>query len=238
MADDGVRVETSPKRIRVEYGGEIVADTTDAKLVWEIPWYPQYYLPRRDVRADRLAEAGEGERHDRLGQAVLLDVGAGGNAAAAAARHYPDSPVEAVRDHVRFEWAAMDAWFEEDEEVFVHPRDPYTRVDILPSSRRVTVVVDGVTVADSTRAHLLFETGLRTRYYLPKTDLRRDLLEPSATTTRCPYKGTAAYYSLRVGDAVHEDLFWYYDHPAQESARIAGLVSFYDERVDLTVEPH
>ena len=113
-----------------------------------------------------------------------------------AALAYPESPLEVIRGHVRFEWAAMDAWFEEDEQVFFHPRDPYTRVDILPSSRHVRVEVDGVTVADSRHARILFETGLPARYYLPKTDVRLDLLEHTDTVTHCPYKGSAEYWSV------------------------------------------
>ena len=100
----------------------------------------------------------------------------------------------------------MDAWFEEDEEVFTHPRDPYTRVDILPSSRHVRVEVDGVTVAESTSPRLLFETGLPVRYYLPKTHVRLELLERTDTVSHCPYKGEAEWWSVRIGDEVHEDL--------------------------------
>jgi uncharacterized protein (DUF427 family) len=130
----------------------------------------------------------------------------------------------------------MDAWFEEDEEVYVHPRDPHTRVDILPSSRHVEVVVNGVTVADSHQPRLLFETGLPTRYYLPLVDVRLDLLHPSDTTTRCPYKGTAGYWSVEAGGQVVPDLAWIYRAPAAESVRIAGLACFYNEKVELYVD--
>ena len=111
-----------------------------------------------------------------------------------AALAYPTSPIEELRDHVRLDWEAMDAWFEEDEEVYFHPRDPYTRVDILPSSRRVRVEVDGVTVADSHNPRILFETGLPPRYYVPKTDVRLDLLDSHRHRDRCPYKGEAEYW--------------------------------------------
>jgi uncharacterized protein (DUF427 family) len=129
----------------------------------------------------------------------------------------------------------MDAWFEEDEEVFTHPRDPYTRVDILPSSRHVRVEVDGLTVAESTKPTLLFETGLATRYYLPKTDVRMDLLTPTATSSHCPYKGDANYWSLALEGAV-ADVAWSYRTPLPESQKIAGLVCFYPEKVDLYVD--
>jgi len=132
---------------------------------------------------------------------------------------------------VRLDWDAMDAWFEEDEEVYTHPRDPYTRVDILATSRRVRVEVDGVVLASSANARVLFETGLPPRWYLPKPDLRLELLVPTATATHCPYKGQA-----RVGDRVVEDLAWSYRTTLPESQKIAGLVAFYNEEVDVFID--
>ena len=130
----------------------------------------------------------------------------------------------------------MDAWFEEDEQVFTHPRDPYTRVDVLSSSRHVRVEVNGVTIAETAKPTLLFETGLPTRYYLPKSHARMDLLRPSDTVSHCPYKGQAEYWSLRVGDEVRPDVAWSYRSPFPESQKIAGLISFYPEKVDLYVD--
>ncbi len=129
----------------------------------------------------------------------------------------------------------MDAWFEEDEEVFIHPRDPQTRIAILPSSRHVVVTVDGTVVADSTRPTFLHETGLPMRTYLPKTDVRMDLLTPTETTTGCPYKGFAEYWTLRLSDE-HPDIAWSYRTPLRESLSIAGLVAFYDQRVEVTID--
>ncbi|HEX2065000.1 MAG TPA: DUF427 domain-containing protein, partial [Acidimicrobiales bacterium] len=153
-----------------------------------------------------------------------------------AAWHFPNSPVDALREGVRFDWQAMDAWFEEDEEVFVHPRDPFKRVDVLNSSRHVEVVVNGVRVADSHQPRLLFETSLPVRYYMPLVDLRLDLLRPSEKTSRCPYKGTATYWSVEAGGEVFPDLVWCYRAPVLESAKIAGLACFFNERVDLYVD--
>jgi uncharacterized protein (DUF427 family) len=83
----------------------------------------------------------------------------------------------------------------------------------------------------------VFETGLPTRYYLPRTALRSSVLEPSETVTECPYKGrTSAYWSVRAGGAVHRDLAWSYDFPTRELLPIAGLVAFYDEKVDITLD--
>jgi uncharacterized protein (DUF427 family) len=130
----------------------------------------------------------------------------------------------------------MDRWYEEDEEVFVHARDPHTRVDILPSSRRVRVEIDGVTVADSTKGRFLFETGLPARYYLPKSDVRMDLLTPTDKVTACPYKGTARYWSVNIGETTHPDAVWGYEDPLPESDRIAGLVCFYNEKTDIFLD--
>jgi uncharacterized protein (DUF427 family) len=166
----------------------------------------------------------------------MLTVRAGNKEAPGAAVRYQDSPIADLRDLIRLDWDAMDAWFEEDEEVFTHPRDPYTRVDIVPSSRHMRVEVEGVTVAESTSPRLLFETGLPARYYLPKTNVRLDLLIPTDTVTHCPYKGQAEYWSVRAGDTVHEDLAWSYRTPLPESQKIAGLIAFYNEKVDIYLD--
>ena len=144
--------------------------------------------------------------------------------------------VEELRDLVRFEFAAMQEWLEEDEPIYVHPRDPYKRVDVLGSSRHVRVALDGVTLAASSQSRILFETSLPPRYYLPLSDVRFDLLRPSDTQTRCPYKGTATYWSVEVNGVVHEDLVWIYRSPLPESQKVAGLACFYSERVDLFVD--
>ena len=231
-----IRIEPGAKRIRAYLGGEVVVDTTRPMLVWEIPYYPAYYFPVADVRTD-LLEADGGVAHSpSRGDGRTFAIRAGGKEAVGGALRYEDSPIEELRDLIRLEWDAMDAWFEEDEEVFTHPRDPYTRVDILPSSRHVRVEVDGVTVAESVSPRLLFETGLPPRYYLPKPHVRLDLLTPTDTVTHCPYKGQAGYWSVRAGDAVHEDLAWSYRAPLPESQKIAGLIAFYNEKVDLYVD--
>lgn len=138
--------------------------------------------------------------------------------------------------YVRFDWSTMDAWFEEDEEVFVHARDPYTRVDILASSRHVRVERDGAVLADTTHARGLFETGLPVRWYIPKVDVRMDLLVATDTVSHCPYKGQAEYWSAQVDGRLVKDLAWSYPWPLPESEKIAGLISFYNERVDLFVD--
>jgi uncharacterized protein (DUF427 family) len=231
-----VRIETAAKRIRAYLGGVTVADTTRPVLVWEVPYYPTYYIPRDDVRTELLEPDGGVEHSPSRGEGRTFTVRAGGVEAPGAALRYEDSPLPELRDAIRLDWDAMDAWFEEDEQVFTHPRDPYTRVDILPSSRHVRVEVDGVTVGESAKPTLLFETGLPVRYYLPKPHLRMDLLEPTETVTHCPYKGQADYWSVRAGDDVRADLAWSYRTPLPESQKIAGLVAFYNEKVDIYVD--
>ena len=234
-ARGAVRVEQGAKRVRIYLAGRLVADTRRPFLVWEVPYYPAYYLPLADVVAE-LEPIGKTAHSPSRGEAQIFDVRVEGATAESAAKRYPDSPLEQLRDLVRFDWNAMDEWLEEDEPVYVHPRDPYTRVDILASSRHVRVAVDGVTVADSVRPRILFETGLPPRYYLPLSDIRAELLIPSDTQTHCPYKGTAGYWSVDTGHGMHRDLVWIYRTPLPESQKIAGLACFYNEKVDIYLD--
>lgn len=235
-----LRVERGQKRVRTYLGGEIVADTRAPLLVWEIPSYPTYYIPVCDIKAE-LIPAEESERQLPLGEAEVLHVKTSTAMAKLAATRYPHSAAAELRDAVRLDWAAMSEWFEEDEPVYTHPRDPYKRIDILASSRQVRIELDGVTVADSGQPRILFETGLPPRYYLPLTDIRMDLLRPSDRSTHCPYKGTAAYWSVDTGapphdGRLHKDVVWIYRTPLPESQKIAGLACFYNERVDLYLD--
>jgi uncharacterized protein (DUF427 family) len=230
-----VKIESGEKRIRAYLAGSLVAETAKPLLVWEFPYYPTYYFPLDGVVAELVAD-GTTEHSPSRGEAVVYDVKAGTGIAKRAARRFPDSPIEELREAVKFEWNLMDEWLEEDEPVYTHARDPYTRVDILASSRHVLVKVDGEVIADSVRPRALFETGLPTRWYLPFSDVRMDLLVPSQTTSHCPYKGTATYWSLEVGANRYEDLVWCYRAPLPESQKIAGLACFYNEKVDLYID--
>lgn len=235
MSDRGrVKVEKSTRRVRAMLGGEIVVDSTSPLLVWEVPYYPTYYFPESDMVMDALVDTGETKKSPSRGVATIYQVKAGGREGEAYG--YADPKIEDLAGHIALKWNTMDHWFEEDEEVFVHPRDPYTRVDILPSSRRVRVEVDGVTIADSTNASFLYETNLPTRYYIPKTDVRMDLLTPTDLATACPYKGTARYWSVVIDGETHENLVWGYDAPLPESQKVMGLVSFYNEKLDIYVD--
>ena len=230
-----VHVDYGPKRVRVFLRGELLADTTHVKLVYEVPYYPQYYIPISDVRMDRLAPSDTSRHSPSRGDARHFTVTTGDHTVADGAWQYDTSPIEALRELIRFDFDAFE-WFEEDEPIMVHPRDPTTRVDILDSSRHVQVVIDGVTVADSHHPRLLFETGLPTRYYLPRVDVRMDLLEPTDSKSACPYKGTAEYWTVAIGENRHTDVAWSYPTPLLESQKVAGLVCFYNEKVDLVVD--
>ena len=231
-----VRVERGAKRIRAYLGGELVADTTEPLLVWEKPQYPAYYFPVADMRTELLQADGEVVHSPSRGQGHTFTLKAGSKEVAGAALRYEESPFAELRDAIRLDWHAMDAWFEEDEQVFTHPRDPYTRVDILPSSRHIRVAVDGVTIAETRKPTLLFESGLPVRHYLPMPHVRMETLTPSASVSHCPYKGEAKWWSLRIGDDIRPDVAWSYPTPLPESQKIAGMISFYPEKVDLYVD--
>lgn len=211
------RRRPTAKRIRAVFAGETIVDSINAELVWDVPYYPTYAFPLEDVRTGLTR-----------GDDIVVD---GRIAADAVVRREGE-----LSRHVSIRWDAMDHWFEEDEEVIVHARSPEVRVDALPTSRHVVVAVDSTIIADSTNAVALFETGLPTRWYLPKTDVRLDLLTPTATTSACPYKGISRYWSVTVDGVTHDDLVWGYDAPLAESAAVAGRVAFYDEKVDVTID--
>lgn len=234
-ATRALRIELSPKRVRTYLAGQLVADTRHPVLVWEGPHYPVYYLPAADIAAE-LVPAGRTKHSPSRGEAEILDVKVASATAAGAALRYPQSPIAELRDLVRLDWNSMSEWLEEDEPVYTHARDPHKRVDILASSRHVRVDLDGVTVAGSRQPRILFETGLPPRYYLPLTDVRMDLLRPTETSSHCPYKGTASYWTVDTGQGEHRDVVWMYRYPLPESQKIAGLACFYNEKVDLFID--
>lgn len=232
---DGVVIQPSPRWVRAYFNGVAVADSTRVLLAFEPKRLPVYWFPVEDVRTDLLTPARE---QPPTSGTARWNLQVGDRSAANAAWSYVDPGPEraALAGHVAFYWNRLDAWFEEDDEVFVHPRDPYSRVDVLHSSRHVRVELDGQLLAESRRPRLLFETGLPTRYYLPKQDVQMDLLQPSTTTTRCPYKGIASYWSVRVGETVMPDLVWSYPAPIPECAKIENLLCFFNEHVDITID--
>ncbi len=246
-----LRMEESNKRVRAYVGGEVVVDSLHPLLVWEHEWYPAYYFPREDVHATLHEIAPDHHTESSppassrspspvfsplLGNARHFTVLTKGKKAKATAWCYPQSRIERIGSLLRFEWDTMDAWFEEDEEVLVHPRDPYKRIDILHSSRLIEIGIEGTPLAVSRQPRLLFETGLPPRYYLPKVDVRMELLLPSRTATQCPYKGSALHWSIQTDEVLLEDAAWSYPAPLPESSKIVGLIAFYNEYVDIRVD--
>ncbi len=230
-------VERSPRRVRVILGGETVADSADVRLLHPPGRTPTYLFPREHVRRELFEPGARHAADPAMGEATYWTVRVGDRQAQDAAysyEHPPESAAE-IAGLVAFDWDSMDGVFEEDEEVFVHPRDPYTRIDVLRSSRRVRVRLGDTVVADSTRPRMLIESGLPVRYYLPREDVRAELLEPSYTATRCPYKGVAHYWSLRDGQRFERDIVWTYPEPFHDAAAVRGLLCFVDERVQLEV---
>jgi uncharacterized protein (DUF427 family) len=231
-AGDGILFEPSGRRVRVMFGGVTIADSRNVMLMLENRRLAIYCFPAADVQLDLFLPTGYKNSHAGKGEASFYSIKVGDRIAEKAAWRYLEPERGDLKDYVAFYWDKMDAWFEEDDEVFVHPRDPYHRVDVLNSSRHVKVIVGGEVVAETTRPRLLFETGLPTRYYVPKLDVRLDLLTPTNTTTRCPYKGKASYWTVNVNGKEFKDIVWGYPAPIPESPKIENLVCFYDEKVD------
>ncbi|HET7479697.1 MAG TPA: DUF427 domain-containing protein [Rubrobacteraceae bacterium] len=231
-------LEDSPRRVRVMFGGETVADSRRVKLLHETGHLPVYYFPEEDVRMDLLEATDHSTHCPFKGDASYWSVKAGGKVAENAVWGYPETleGCPPISGYLAFYWDAMDSWLEEEEEVFVHPRDPYHRVDILESSRHVKVTVNGEVVAETERPKVLFETALPPRYYIPPDDVRTDLLTPTEKHTGCPYKGVASYWSVEAGGEVAEDLVWSYPEPIAAVEKIRDHLCFFNEKVDLEVD--
>ena len=232
----GYRLKVLPcdKRVRVTFGGETIIDSKAAKLLLESPYVPVYYFPKQDFRS----EFGEKTAHDTYcpfkGNASYWTLKAGGKTGENLVWGYesPYDEASTLAGHVALYWQPMDGWFEEDEEIFCHARDPHVRLDILKSSRPVRVEVGGSVIAESTRARFLFETGLAPRHYIPREDVRMDLLTKSETRTQCPYKGNAQYFSLSGINPSIADIAWSYAEPLPEASPIAGHICFHKRHVD------
>lgn len=220
--------EDSPRRVRAELGGRTVADSSRMKLLHETRRLPVYYFPREDVDMALLEESGARHHCPHKGDARFWTVRVGDRAARDAAWSYPQ-PIEGappLGDYIAFDWSSMDRWLEEDEEVEGHPRDPYTRVDVRESSRHVRILVGRQLLAETERPKLLFETSLPVRIYVPRRHVRTELMERSHTTTYCPYKGRAAWWSARAGEDLTADVGWSYPDPFPEASKVRDHLSF------------
>jgi uncharacterized protein (DUF427 family) len=221
-----VRFEPTAKRVRCYLDGIVIADSIRVELCLETKRLAVYYFPAADVRLDLLEPSGRTYVSDHKGEATYFDIVTPARRVREAAWRY------GARDSVAFHWNLLDAWFEEDEQVFVHARDPHHRIDVLRSKRHVEVSIDGTVVASSRATQMLFETGLPTRYYFPREDVRIELVEPSNTITGCAYKGFTSDYWAMNG----RDVAWSYAAAAPEVGRIDNLVAFFNERADVRVD--
>jgi uncharacterized protein (DUF427 family) len=249
---DTLRYEPTAKRVRVSVGGEPVADTCDARLVWEprrvVPSYavPITALTAQPVPAGAESGADEnvGARLPAISSRPILDPTVqfsahscagtafdvvAGQATRAAAAFRPDDPD--LAGYVILDFAAFE-WLDEDEPVVSHPHDPFSRIEVLRSSRHVRVELDGRLLAESSRPMLLFETLLPVRFYLPREDVAVPL-EPSETSTYCAYKGRASYFSVPDGP---RDVAWTYREPLHDAEPVRDRVCFFDEHLDVIVD--
>lgn len=225
-------------RVRALFDGETVADSLATKLLHESGRLPVFYFPLDDVRADLLEPSGTSVEVPSKGVASYRTLRGRKRAVTDAAWVF-ESPVEAagfLAGHLAFDWTAIDEWFTEDELVLGHPRDPYSRIEVLRSTRHVRVLLDGELLADTRRAKILYETALPPRFYIPAADVRTERLVPSPNRSRCAYKGSASYWHVRVEDRLAEDLVWTYRDPAHDALPVADMLCFFNERVDLEVD--
>ena len=240
QARDELRHEPIERRVRAMLGDRAVVDSTRTVLVWEPRRVvPSYAVPIEDIGAEiGEAPAANGEAagvlhpgvpfavHTAVGEPVSIGDGVG------AGYRLADADLDG---YVVLDFRAFDAWLEEDEQVEGHPRDPFHRVDVRQTARPVRIEVDGDVVAETARARLLFETSLPVRFYVPRDDVRAEL-HRSARRSFCPYKGRASYWSVDVGGRLRPDLAWSYEQPLPDGPPVAGLVAFWDERVDVVLD--
>jgi uncharacterized protein (DUF427 family) len=229
-----------PRRVRATFGGQTVVDTLRGVLLHETGLLPQLYVPTDDIRADLLRPTDHHTYCPFKGTASYWTVAVGDQVAENAIWAYPDPNPEShwLRGYAGFYWDAMDEWYDEDELVEGHLRDPYHRVDVRRSSRPVRVLLGGIVVAETRSPLLLSETGLPNRFYIPSADVRQDLLEPSDTHTVCAYKGTASYWSVLAGGRKLTDAAWSYPQAQGDAAAVRGYLCFgHDELTTEVSEP-
>jgi uncharacterized protein (DUF427 family) len=236
--DPLVYAEPYGPRVRALLAGETVADSTATLLVHQSLRLPVFWFPRADVRDDVLARTARCEQLPGHGEVRRFDVRVGERVVPGAARvlERPAPGAPLPEGLTTLDWDAMDEWFVEDAQLFGHPHDPYSRIDVWKTTRHVVVRLEGHVLADSRRSQMLVETGLPPRFYLPAEDVRTDLLVPSPHRSRCAYKGSASYWHVRIGDRVEEDLVWSYADPDHDAEPVRDLLCFFNERVDLELD--
>ena len=237
MATQKWKLEPTDRKVRVEFNGKIIANTTQSKLMIESPGELHYYFPLEDVKQNYLENSDHSETSGYRGTSTFWNIRVGDKLSENAAWTYPETKDNRpdLSGYVAFKWDAVDAWYEENEQIFHHPRNPYHRVDSIRSSRNIKVVIDGETIAESNNPVLVFETGIKTRYYLPPEDVNQDYLTPTDSHTICPYKGTASYWTVNVKGSQLDDVIWAYPDPIEEQPKLKDLMAFWTEK-DKSIE--
>jgi uncharacterized protein (DUF427 family) len=235
-----LRHEPIEWRVRASLGTDAVVDSTRAMLVWEPRRVvPSYAVPAEDIGTElAAAPVTNGDVAGVLHPGIPFSVHtAAGEPVSIAGREGAGFRLadDDLAGYVVLDFNAFDAWYEEDEPIVGHPREPYHRIDVRQTSRPVRIELDGEVVAETTSARLLAETSLPLRFYLPREDVRVEL-HPSSTRTYCPYKGRASYWSADIGDRRREDLGWSYEQPLPDAVAITGLVAFWTEQVDVFLD--
>ncbi|PTR32357.1 uncharacterized protein (DUF427 family) [Rhodococcus sp. OK519] len=227
-----------PRRVRATYAGETILDTDRGKLLHETGLLPQLYVPETDIRDDLLTPTHHVTYCPFKGAARYWSVTVGGRSAENAVWAYaePKRAASWLSGYRAFYWESMDGWLDEEESVAGHLRDPYHRVDVRHTGRRVRVLLGSDVIVDTDRAELLSETGLPNRFYVPRDAVGADLLQPSNTTTVCPYKGSATYWTLRLPGRVLDDAAWSYDDPLESALQVRGHVCFDHEQLTVVAE--
>ena len=226
--------EPSRRRMRVRFGGDWIADSEDAILLFEPGHYPMAYFPKSDVSENTLEPTEYTTEHHELGLTSWYIVRAGEqNAKRGAWEHVklPDYASE-LQGRVAFAWPAMDAFYEEDERVLGHAADSYHRIDIRQTSRKIVVRYRDRIIADTERPLVLYESGFAPRWYVPRGDVHESALTLVKQQTFCPYKGLCSYYD--IGDA--HLAVWSYREAYPEVARISDLVSFEPDIVSVQLD--
>lgn len=227
-----------PRRVRAEFAGRTVLDTVAGVLLHETALLPRLYVPEADLDTSAFVPSELTTHCPFKGDATYRTLRVGDREVPDALWTYPE-PVPAapwLTGLSSLYWEAADAWYDEDEQVFGHLTDPFTRVDVRPTSRHVQVFAGDELVAESHAPLRLDETGLPTRWYLAPGDVRARL-EPSDTRMRCPYKGESSYWDVHLADGrVLPDATWGYPDPLPESARVAGHHSFLHDDLRTVVD--
>jgi uncharacterized protein (DUF427 family) len=230
--------EAYPRRLRAVVGDRVVLDSTRARLLHETAIGPVPYVPLEDLDASLLTRTETSTHCPFKGDASYWTLTVGDRVIEDLVWSYeePLDPAPWLQGFAALYWDRVDAWYVEDERVAGKLRDPYHRVDVFDSSRKVTVTVGGTVIARTTRPKLVFETGLPPMAYVPPADVTAGVLVPSDTRSVCAYKGEASYWSLDVDGTVHADAAWSYEHPLCEATKAGGLLGFAGDGVEVTVE--